>query len=52
MSVKERWKGTKEIKYTINEAIDLIVSVLKEDIRILIAYLFGSRTTEKARPSP
>lgn len=50
MSIKERWKGTKEIRFTTDEAIALILPILKNDHRILIAYLFGSRMTKKDHP--
>lgn len=43
MGVKERWKNTKPILYSTNEAIALILPLLNADQRILIAYLFGSR---------
>lgn len=48
MSVKERWIRTKPIKYNIDEAIALILPILKTDLRILIAYLFGSRAKNTA----
>lgn len=51
MSVKERWKGTGEIKLSTDEAISLMLSVLKTDHRISIVYLFGSRVTKKDDPS-
>jgi predicted nucleotidyltransferase len=47
MSVKERWKGTKQIKFSTDEAMTLMLSVLKTEHCILIAYLFGSRVTKK-----
>lgn len=51
MSVKERWKGTKELKFSTDEAVALIIPLLRDEPRILIAYLFGSMAREKARPS-
>ncbi|MEK6692218.1 MAG: nucleotidyltransferase domain-containing protein [Nitrospirota bacterium] len=47
MSVRERWAKTKPIRYSTDESITLILSVLKTDSRILIGYLFGSRVKGK-----
>ncbi len=47
MSVKERWKGTKQIKFSTDDAMTLILPILKTEHRILIAYLFGSRVVKK-----
>lgn len=46
MSVKERWIKTKPIQYNTEEAIAAILPVLKADMRISIAYLFGSRISK------
>ncbi len=46
MSVAERWKGTKPIKLSTQDALALVIELLKKDKRILICYLFGSRTSE------
>jgi predicted nucleotidyltransferase len=51
MSVKERWKGTKQIKFSTDEAMTLMLSVLKTEHCILIAYLFGSRLKDKNKIS-
>jgi len=51
MSVKERWAKAKPIRYSTDEAVALILPVLKADPRILIGYLFGSRIKGKATPS-
>ena len=50
MSVAERWKGTKPIELSTEEALTLVTQLLKKDKRILICYLFGSRTSEN-RPN-
>lgn len=47
MSIKERWKGTKQIELNTAEAMDLILLSLKSDFRILSVYLFGSRISGK-----
>jgi predicted nucleotidyltransferase len=47
MSVKERWKGTKQIKFNTDEAISLATPILVSDSRIMIVYLFGSRAAKK-----
>ncbi|MBM4141730.1 MAG: nucleotidyltransferase domain-containing protein [Nitrospira sp.] len=43
MSVRQKWQGTKPLKFTTDEAIQLILPILKSDPRIWAAYLFGSR---------
>ncbi len=51
MSVKERWKGTKEIKITSEQVISLILPLLKKKKEILFIYLFGSRSSSQDSPS-
>ncbi len=46
MSVKERWSKTKPISYSTDDAIALLLPLLKSDERIVTAYLFGSRVSE------
>lgn len=46
MSVKERWKRTTPLKYSTDDAAALMLAILKEDPRILIVYLFGSRAKD------
>ncbi len=43
MSVKERWIKTKLINYNTDEAIASMLPTLQRDMRIVAAYLFGSR---------
>lgn len=43
MAVKERWEKSRPIKFTTEKAISLILPLLENNPRILIAYLFGSR---------
>ena len=47
MSVKERWIRTKPLEYGTEDAISLLLPLLKSDERIVAAYLFGSRASEE-----
>ncbi len=51
MSVKERWIKARPIKFTTEKAISSIRPLLEHDQRILIAYLFGSRTKKADQAS-
>ncbi|MEW6067192.1 MAG: nucleotidyltransferase domain-containing protein [Nitrospirota bacterium] len=51
MSVKERWEKTSPLNFSTEDAISLLLPLLKSDSRILIAYLFGSRA-KKQEQSP
>lgn len=52
MSVREKWQGTKPLNFTTDEAIQLILPILKSDLRIWAAYLFGSRTRKREPQTP
>lgn len=47
MGVKERWRGTKEIRFSTDEAVALILPILQREHHVLAAYLFGSRAKEE-----
>lgn len=36
MGVRERWQGTKEIRFTTDEAVALILPLLQGDDRVLV----------------
>ncbi len=50
MGVKERWKDTKGISLSSNDAIGLLIPLIREDSRILACYLFGSRADKRETP--
>lgn len=43
MSIKERWKYTQPLRLGTQEILEMVLPVLRDDQRIRIVYLFGSR---------
>jgi hypothetical protein len=50
MGIKEKWKKTRPITLTLNEIERELKALAKQDKKILIIYLFGSRVKEEAKP--
>lgn len=47
MSVKERWVKTKAVKFNLDDAVSLMLPILKNNPQILTSYIFGSRAGGK-----
>jgi len=45
MSVRQRWRGTKPIRYGIDEILKMVIPIFKSDERIRTVYIFGSRVS-------
>lgn len=45
MAVKEKWKGTRPLTISTEEAVDRALDVIREIRKVLVFYLFGSRAT-------
>jgi len=50
LTVREKWKNTRILAISTEEAVERAIKVIKENQKILMFYLFGSRATGKEVP--
>jgi len=50
LSVKEKWKNTRPLTISTEDAVERAVNIVKVNHKILLLYLFGSRAKDKSIP--